>query len=156
MLGGLSRVNKDEIKVSFNTPTEQKKKEYKDSFPDDLPTMGEVKQEHGVIVWCQYTKCKHNASVEGLQRLTGTILKNRSYTPINEQEHIWSNICTRDEIAIKFDTVSTASGAKTKVPSCFTAATGTSGHMDFSSLLQGDGSPLGGNIDSQSTLNSGY
>lgn len=156
MLGGISKVGKDKIKISFNSPVEQERKEYKDSFPDDFPTMENVTQKYGVVVWCQHTKCLHNKAIEGLQRTTGTILKNRSYNPINEQEHIWSNICTRAEIAIKFDAVVTAEGSKTKVPSCFTAVTGTSGHMDFSSLLQSDGSPLGGNIDSQSTVNSGY
>ena len=156
MVGGLSNVRDGEIKVGFTSPVEQEIKEYEDTFPDGMTTLEEVKQKYGAVIWCQYTKCKYNKSVEGLQRTTGTVLKNRSYNPINEQEHIWSTICTRDEIAIKFDNVITASGTKVKVPSCFTSVTGTSGHMDWSNLLQSDGSPHGGNIDSQSSMNSGY
>ena len=152
----MRKVNEGQIKIGFNAPSEREKRDYKDSFPDDLQTLEDVKQKYGKVVWCQYTKCKFNEEVEGLQRTTGTLLKNTSYAPLNEQEHIWSNICTRDEKAIKFDTVTTASGAKSKVPSCFSAVTGVSGHMDWSSLLQGDGSPFGGNMDSQNTRHAGY
>ena len=152
----MRKVNEGQIKIGFNAPSEQEKKGYKDSFPDDLPTLEEVKQKYGKVVWCQYTKCKHNEAIQGLQRTSGTLLKNRSYVPLNEQEHIWTNICTRDEIGIKFDTVLTASGTKTKVPSCFTAVSGVSGHMDWSSLLKGDGSPFGGNMESQNTRHAGY
>ena len=155
MVGGLRKVDK-QIRIGFTSPIEQEPKEYKDSFPDDLKTIEDVKQKYGKVVWCQYTKCKHNEAVQGLQRTSGTLLKNRAYVPINEQEHIWANICTRDEIGIKFDAVLTASGVKIKVPSCFTSVTGVSGHKDWSSLLQGDGTPLGGNIDSQNTLDKGY
>ena len=156
MVGGLSRVGKDEIRIGFNAPIEKENKKYEDHFPDDLKTLDDVKQKYGKVVWCQYTKCKYNESVEGLQRTSGTLLKNRGYVPINEQEHIWGNICTRDEIGIKFDTVITSSGTKIKVPSCFTAVSGVSGHKDWSSLLQGDGSPFGGSIESQASVNTGY
>lgn len=155
MVGGLRKVDK-QIKIMFNSPIEQEPKEYKDTFPDDLKTIEDVKQKYGKVVWCQYTQCKHNEAIKGLQRTSGTLLNNRAYVPLNEQEHIWANICTRDEIGIKFDTVSTASGGKIKVPSCFTSVSGVSGHKDWSSLLQGDGSPFGGNIDSQNTRNTGY
>ena len=156
MVGGLSRVGKDEIRIGFNAPIEQEHREYKDKFPDDLKTLEDVKQKYGKVVWCQYTKCKFNEAVQGLQRTSGTLLKNRAYVPINEQEHIWANICTRDEIGIKFDTVVTASGNKFKVPSCFSSVSGVSGHKDWSSLLQGDGSPFGGSIESQNSRNAGY
>ena len=96
MVGGLSRVGKDEIRIGFNAPIEKEHREYEDRFPDDLKTIDDVKQKYGKVVWCQYTKCKHNESIKGLQRTSGTLLKNRSYVPLNEQEHIWSNICTRD------------------------------------------------------------
>ena len=43
-----------------------------------------------------------------------------------------------------------------KVPSCFTAASNSSGHIDFSKFLNPDGSPLGGNIDSQHVSDAGY
>jgi len=153
---GLRKVNEGQIKISFNAPVEQEHKEYEDRFPDDLPTIEEVKEKYGKVVWCQYTKCLYNETIQGLQRTTGTLLKNKTYKPINEQENIWANICTRDEIGIRFDTVLTANGSKIKVPSCFTAVSGVSGHKDWSSLLQGDGSPLGGNIESQNSINSGY
>ena len=154
--GGLRKVNQDQIKIGFTAPLEQEHREYKDSFPDDLKTLEDVKQKYGKVVWCQYTQCKYNETVEGLQRTTGTLLKNKAYVPLSEREHIWSNICTRDEIGIKFDNVITASGAKIKVPSCFSAVSGVSGHKDLSRLLQSDGSPHGGNIESQNSLDVGY
>ena len=92
------------------------------------------------------------------RRLRLKLLKNRTYKPIGEQEHIWSTICTRDEIGIKFQEV-TPSGKKNtsvKVPFCFVAANKSSGHIDFSRFLNSDGSPLGGNIDSQHVSDDGY
>ena len=145
-----------EIQVGFHDPVPEKVRKYEDTFPEDLPTMEDVKAKYGKVVWCKYTKCQFNEEVEGLQRTTGTILKNRTYNPISEQEHPWPGICTKDEIGIKFDEVRTASGTKFKVPTCFSAVTGVSGHMDFSKLLQGDGTPFGGNIDSQHASTDGF
>jgi hypothetical protein len=153
--GGLKKV-RPEIQVHFSSPVEKKKLEYKDKFPKDMKTLKQVKEKYGKVVWCKFTKCKFNEQIKGLQRITGTLLKNRAYTPINEQEHIWDSICTRDEIAIKYDEVITASGSKFKVPSCFSAVTGVSGRMDWAKLLQPDGSPIGGNIDSQHVSDAGY
>ena len=153
--GGLRKV-KPEIQVSFNSPVEKNKRTYKDEFPKSLPTLEEVKKKYGVVVWCKYVGCKSNQEVKGLQRTSGTILKNRTYNPINEQEHIWEGICTRDEIAIKYNEVHTSGGAKIKVPSCFSASTKATGHIDFSRFLNSDGSPLGGNIDSQHVSDAGY
>ena len=93
--------------------------------------------------------------MEGLQRTQGTLLKNRTYVPLNEQEAMWPGICTRGEIGIKYDEIKSAAGIKIKVPSCFTSSTGVTGHMDFSKLLQSDGSALGGNIDSQNIHDAG-
>jgi len=152
--GGLRKVDKG-VKVSFNSPIEKEKLEYKDKFPEELPTFEDVKEKYGVVVWCKFTACKNNEQVKGLQRTTGTVLKNKAYNPINEQEHIWDGVCTKNEIAIKYDTV-TVGSSKIKVPSCFSAATGASGHMDFSKFLKTDGSPLGGNIDSQHVSDAGY
>lgn len=154
-MAGLRKVNEGQIKIGFNSPLEQEHKEYEDQFPDDLQTIEEVKQEYGNVVWCQYLKCQYNKAVEKLQRTSGTLLKNRGYVPINEQEHIWANICTRGEIGIKYNEISVG-GGKVKIPSCFSAVSGVSGHKDWSSLLQGDGSPFGGNIESQNTLDIGY
>ena len=155
MVGGLRKV-KPEIQVIFNSPIEKKKREYKDKFPKHLKTMEAVKKKYGAVIWCQFTECKFNEEIDGLQRTTGTILKNRTYNPINEQDHIWEGVCTRDEIAIKYDEVTTASGTKFKVPSCFSASTKSAGHIDFSRFLNSDGSPLGGNIDSQHVSDAGY
>ena len=156
MVSGGLRKSRPEIQVSFNSPIKKKKRTYKDTNPKALKTLKDVKEKYGVVVWCKYLACKNNTVVDGLQRTSGTLLKNRTYNPINEQEHIWEGICTRDEIAIKYDEVTTASGTKFKVPSCFTAATNKTGHIDFSRFLQPDGSPLGGNIDSQHVSDAGY
>jgi len=153
--GGLSKV-RPEIQISFNSGVEAEKREYEDTFPESLPNIEAVKEKYGTVIWCKYTKCKYNAEVKGLQRTSGTILKNVNYTPIAEQEAIWPFICTRGEIAIKYDEVRTAGGTKFKVPSCFTASSKSSGHIDFSKFLNSDGSPLGGNIDSQHVSDAGY
>ena len=113
-------------------------------------TFEEFKKQHGVVVWCKYYDCVNNKQFEDTQRTTGTIRKNSNYKPISEREHIWSGVCTRDEIAIEFKAFFSA-GAKFKVPACFVAATNKTGYMDFSKLLQSDGSPYGGNIDSQTS-----
>ena len=152
--GGLKKV-KPEIQVSFSSGVEKEKLEYKDSFPEEMPTLEDVKKKRGVVVWCKFFACKNNQVIKGLQRTTGTVLKNLTYNPISEQEHVWTGICTRDEIAIKFDEVRTH-GSKIKVPSCFVAATNKTGHIDFSRFLNSDGSPLGGNIDSQHVSDDGY
>ena len=153
--GGLKK-SRPEIQISFSSKLEEEQREYKDKFPEDLPTLEEVKNKYGVVVWCKFTACINNEQVKGLQRTTGTLVKNRTYSPLNEQEHIWEGICTRDEIAIKYDEVTTSSGAKFKVPSCFAASSKSAGHIDFSRFLNSDGSPLGGNIDSQHVSDAGY
>ena len=148
--GGLRKV-RPEIQIHFSSPVEQEKREYKDTFPEDLPTMEDVKEKYGKVVWCKYTKCQFNEEVKGLQRTTGTLLNNLAYTPISEQEHIWKGVCTRDEIGVDFKAFFSPSGAKFSVPACFVAGTSKTGYMDFSKLLQTDGTPYGGSIESQST-----
>jgi len=153
--GGLKKV-RPEIQIIFSSKAEEKKRVYEDTFPESLPNIEAVKEQYGTVIWCKFTGCKYNAEVKGLQRTSGTILKNLIYEPLSEQEAIWPFICTRGEIAIKYDEVRTAGGTKIKVPSCFTAASKKSGHMDWSRLLQSDGSPIGGNIDSQHVSDAGY
>ena len=153
--GGLQKVER-RVQIKFNSGVKKKRLKYEDTFPDNLPTMEDVKEKYGVVVWCKFTACKNNQEVAGLQRTSGTVLKNSTYKPISEQEHIWPGICTREEIAIKFDEVRGTSGSKVKVPSCFVAATNKTGHIDFSRFLNSDGSPLGGNIDSQHASDDGY
>ena len=151
----MRKANEGRIAIHFNEKSSDEPLTYEDTFPEELPTLEDVKGQYGTIVWCKFTKCTWNKQVKGLQRTQGTILKNRTYVPLNEQEAIWPGICTRGEIGIKYDEIRSAAGTKVKVPSCFSAATGVTGHMDFSKLLQSDGSALGGNIDSQNTYGAG-
>ena len=153
--GGLKKA-RPEIQMGFSSKLEEQQREYKDRFPDELPTLEEVKNKYGVVVWCKFTACINNQKVKGLQRTSGTLLKKRGYTPLNEQEATWPGICTRDEIAINYTEIHTPSGGKIKVPSCFVAATNKTDHIDFSRFLNSDGSPLGGNIDSQHVSDVGY
>ena len=153
--GGISKA-RPEIQISFSSKNKEEVREYKDTFTDALPTLEDVKNEYGVVVWCKYTACINNKTIQGLQRTSGTLVKKRAYIPLNEQEATWPGICTRDEIAINYTEVFTVGGSKIKVPSCFVAATNKTGHMDFSRLLQSDGTPHGGNIDSQHISDSGY
>ena len=153
--GGLQKVVRG-FQMFFPGKPEKTKREYKDKFPKKLPTIEEVKKEYGTVVWCKFAKCGSNQEVKNLQRTTGTLLKRTSYTPIIEQEHIWAGVCTRGEIGIQFDEMKLPHGAKVKVPSCYTAHTDKTGYWDFSQFLNSDGSPLGGNIDSQHVSTAGY
>jgi len=121
---------------------------YEDKLPSDM-TPEEFKKQHGVVVWCKYYDCVNNKQFEDTQRTTGTLRNNAHYKPISERDHVWRGVCTRDEIGIEFKTFFSA-GAKFKVPACFVAASNKTGYMDFSKLLQSDGTPYGGNVDSQS------
>jgi len=153
--GGLKNV-RPEIQVHFTSEVEKEKREYKDTFTKQLPTEEDIRKKYGTIVWCKYTGCTHNQDIKGLQRTNSTILKNKSYKPIAEQEAIWTSLCTRGEIAVKFDEVKVGTHGKMKVPSCFSSATKKTGHVDFSNFLNSDGSALGGNIDSQQVSDDGY
>jgi len=153
--GGLKK-SRPEIQISFSSKVEKEQLEYEDKFPEDLPTLEEVKKKYGVVVWCKFTACVNNKEVAGLQRTSGTLLKKRGYTPLNDQEATWPGICSRNEIAINYTEVHTSRGSKVKVPSCFVASTKVTGHIDFSRFLNSAGSPLGGNIDSQHVSDAGY
>ena len=113
--------------------------EYEDKIPKDM-TAEEFKEKYGVVVWCDYFGCKHNVQVEDTQRTTGTLLKNINYQPLGTDAGVWRGLCTRGEIGVKY------TGNK---PECFTAAVRKTGHLDFASLLQSDGTPYGGSIESQ-------
>ena len=84
------------------------------------------------------------------------ILNNITYKPLSEDEGTWTGICTRNEIGITYNEVMTSSKSKFKIPSCFVSATNKTGHIDFTRFLQSDGSPIGGNIDSQHPSDAGY
>jgi len=137
------RTVKPEIQIYFSSEEEQTL-EYEDKFSKELPTLEDVKEQFGVVVWCKYTECINNQKVADLQRTSGTLLKRRGYIPLNEQEAVWPGICTRDEIGINYVDIRIAKGRQLKVPTCFVSATNKTGHMDFSRLLQSDGTPFGG------------
>ena len=149
---GLQRVNQDKIRVDFMEPTKKVLTE-EDKLPDGM-TEEELKQEYSKLVWCEYYGCKWNRQI-GAERTLKTILKNRAYTPFADDPGM-KGLCGRpEEIAIRFKTVVSGS-QKYKVPACFTCNTGICGHVDFSKFLQPDGSPWGGNIDSQHISDSGF
>ena len=122
--------------------------EYVDKLPEGMK-YEDAKEKYGIMVWCKYTACKSNQTVEDLQRTTGTIRKNPSYKPISEREHVWKGICTRNEIAIDFSSVFSVSGIKQNVPSCFVSSVDTRQHQDWSKMLQSNGTPYGGSTESR-------
>ena len=149
---GLQRVNQGKIRVAFIEPT-PKTTTQEDKLPEGM-TEEDLKEQYGKLVWCEYYDCKHNKQI-GAERTLKTMLKNKSYTPFADDPGM-KGLCGRpDEIAIRFKTVFSSS-TKFKVPACFMSNTGVSGHVDFSKFLQPDGSPWGGNIDSQHVSDSGY
>ena len=153
--GGLQKVG-PEIRQAFIGPAKKKIRKYEDTFPKELPTIEDVKAKYGTVVWCKFTECKYNQEIDDLQRTSSSIMKNKMYKPIGEQEHIWVNVCTKDEISIKFQEVEPSKNTTVKVPFCFSAANKTAGHIDFTRFLNSDGTPLGGNIDSQHVSDAGY
>ena len=155
MVGGLQKVDKG-IKVYTDSKKTKEKTEYKDKFPKDSKNLEEVKDKYGVVVWCKFTDCRNNKEIKDLQRTSGKLLKNMTYKPLSEEEATWTGICTRDEIGITYNEIITSTKSKFKVPSCFVAATNKTGHIDFTRFLQSDGSPIGGNIDSQHPSDAGF
>ena len=113
--------------------------EYIDKLPEAM-TAAEFRKKHGVVVWCDHFGCKFNIREEDTQRTTGTLLKKRGYQPLGQDAGVWRGLCTRGEIGLTY---------RDGKPECFTSAVRKTGHMDFSSLLQSDGTPYGGNIESQ-------
>jgi len=148
----LQKVNKNQIRVDFLEPTKKVLTE-EDKLPEGM-TEDELKNKYAKLVWCEYYDCKWNNQI-GAERTLKTILKNRAYSPFKDDPGM-KGLCGRpDEIAIRFKTIVSGS-QKYKVPACFTCNTGISGHVDFSKFLQPDGSPWGGNIDSQHISDSGF
>ena len=113
--------------------------EYEDKLPESM-TAEEFREKYGIVVWCDYFGCKYNVQETDTQRTTGTLLQKRGYQPLGKDAGVWRGLCTRGEIGVSYR------GDK---PECFTSAVRKTGHKDFASLLQSDGSPYGGNMDSQ-------
>ncbi len=149
---GLQKTSKDSA-FYFMEPT-QEEKVVEDTLPEGV-SEEEFKAEHAKVVWCEYYECKWNKQVPGANRTLKTLLKNKSYNGFSDDPG-FKAVCGRpDEIAMKFKVIVSGS-QKYKVPACFCANTGVSGHVDFSKLLQPDGSPWGGNISSQHESDAGF
>lgn len=149
---GLQRINQGKIRVDFIEPLPKKLTE-EDKLPEGV-TEEELKEKYNKLVWCEFYDCKWNQQI-GAERTLKTILKNKAYTPFADDPGM-KGLCGRpDEIAIRFKVIVSGS-QKYKVPACFLSHTGITGHMDFSKFLQPDGSPWGGNMDSQHVSDDGY
>ena len=149
------KANEGKLKLSFSARVSENRL-YEDSLPEDI-TLEDLKEEYGKLVWCQFYDCFWNKQPKEVSRTWGSIIGNKNFNPINESESTWTGLCSRPtEIALTFTTIRGISGSKQKVPTCHTsAANGKLGHMDFSKLLQSDGSALGGSIESQNTHDGG-
>ena len=147
----MQKKHEGQIRIQFNEEYDERL-EYEDKLPEGV-TKEEIKEKFGKVVWCEFHDCFWNNRVKDLQKTWGTIIGNKNYQPIgsNPTEAVFKGLCTRpDEIAIRFRKVRGHTGASIEVPYCYTAAkNGKTGHTDFSKLIQGDGTPFGGNIDSQ-------
>jgi hypothetical protein len=141
-----SKVNKNP-KFYFMEKNKKKVEKPKDSLPKGM-TEKKFKDKYAKVVWCDYYDCIHNERPEGISRKVGTIIGNPNYESIGTKDESFKGVCNKEEIGIRFKVIKTSSGAKHKVPECFNAASNKTGHMDFSKLLQPDGSPFGGNIES--------
>jgi len=109
--------------------------EYKDSFPEDLPSIEAVLEKYATVVWCRYKHCTYNEEVPGLVRTTKSVSRLRTYEPLSPIEDKWRGLCNRREIAIDYKEVTTSTGLKQKVPLCFTATSGVTGHLDMTRFL---------------------
>jgi len=139
----------EKFKIYVNKSKKEDNTVYEDKFPAGT-TLEDLKKKHGVVIWCNYHACINNKQFEDTQRTTGSLRKNSSYKPIGVKDNVWKGVCTRDEIGVGFQEFF-SNGAKFKAPMCFNAATNKTGYMDFSKLLQSDGSPYGGSLESQSS-----
>ena len=122
-------------------------KEYKSTLPEGM-TEENLREAYGKVVWCKFTACKYNSQIEGVQRTTSDITNNPSFKPISEQSHIWDGICVRNEIALDFKII-TSNNVKHKIPACYVASSDSRNKMDWAKLLQSDGTPYGGSLESQ-------
>lgn len=129
--------------LTFHFNSKEKPQEpTEDMTPDDFN-----EESFKKIVWCDFTECFWNTEIKGLYKTKGSILKNRNYVPLGKRGY--STLCSRPEIAIQTSSFSVGN-SKRNVPTCFTIANnGKTDHMDFSRLLQSDGSPYGGSLESQ-------
>ena len=137
--------------VNRGNKKQKNTKEYTSTLPEGM-TDESLREAVGKVVWCKFTACKYNQTIEGVQRTTSDIQDNSSFKPFNEQAHIWEGMCMRKEITIDFKSVISntgPAGTKVDIPSCHSASTDRRSKMDWSKTLQSDGTPYGGSIESQ-------
>lgn len=135
--------------ITFHFKSNEKPQDItEDSLPEGV-TEEEFRERYAKIVYCNYKDCFWNTHIEGLKRTKASILMNRNYVPFGESESGFSAVCARPEIAIQVNSYVRGT-QKHSVPTCFTVAkNGKTGHMDFARLLQPDGTPYGGSLESQ-------
>ena len=115
----------DKFKIYVTSKKEEEPVVYEDKFPEGT-TLEDLKEQHGVVIWCKYAACINNKQFDDTQRTTGSLRKNTSYKPIGVKDNVWKGVCTRDEIGVGFQEFF-SNGAKFKVPMCFNAASNKQG-----------------------------
>jgi|TARA_R110000822_G_C15331307_1_gene494627 hypothetical protein len=141
-------IGKGKPTVHFYDKPKAKKTKIEDKLPKGM-TAEQFKEKYSKIVWCNYYRCMHNVQPEGAKRKIATLLDNPQYEPLGPKEAMIEGVCSKVEIGIKYREIKTSGGVKHKVPECFNAADNKNKHnMDFSKLIQSDGSPFGGSIES--------
>ena len=101
-------------------------------------------QPYKKLVWCTASDCLWNVPVkEGYH-----ISYHKDWKPLGSAD-AYKGICGRREVGVKPETLMTGN-VKRKIVECkFYSDRSLSGHIDFAKLLQPDGTPYGGNINSQ-------
>ena len=131
----------------FNSKEEPQRPE-DDQLPEEV-TEEDFQERYAKIVYCDFEDCFWNTNIKGLHRTKASILANKHYVPFGEKG--FANVCSRTEIAITSNTYKIGN-QKRNFPTCFTTAkNGKTGHVDFSKMLQSDGTPYGGSMESQNT-----
>ena len=145
----VQKANADQIRVQFNDEYTEAL-DYEDKIPEGM-TEEDVMKKYGKVVWCEFTDCFWNTREKDLQVTWGKVIGNKNFDPISPREMLWNGICNRpNEIVLRYRSIRSHSGDRVHVPYCYTSAkNGKTGHMDFASLLQGDGTPFGGSMESQ-------
>lgn len=145
---GYKKTTGQKGKTYFYDKPELKDNKIEDKLPKGM-TEEEFKAKYAKVVWCDYYQCVHNVQPDGAKRTIATLLENPEYKPLGPKDAMIRGLCTRGEIGIKYKEIKTTGGVKHKVPECFNSAGNKNkGGMDFSKLLQSNGTPHGGSIES--------
>ena len=145
---GYKKTTGQKNKTYFYDAPEPKDNKIEDKLPKGM-TAEEFKTKYAKVVWCDYYRCMHNVQLDGAKRTIATLLENPEYKPLGPKDAMIRGVCNKAEIGIKYKEIKTTGGVKHKVPECFNAAGNKNKHsMDFSKLLQSNGTPHGGSIES--------